>query len=474
MLAAPLTLGAGPVVAFNLLTALAPPLAAWAAFVLCRRLSGRFWSALVGGVVFGFSAYELRASAAGQLNLSYSLLLPILAYLLVRWWQGSLKSFTCVILAAILITVQFYLFVETFADLTGILVISLLVGLMVAGRVNRPAILRLAKLVAAAYVIALVLAAPDLLSAMGARSPAPVGYTAADIASLVIPQRGDLGIGWLANAAAGAHPISTGAYVGVPLLLLAILLAVGSWRNPLVRFLACMLAIILLASVGPVVYLDGHPLAVLPWHGLYDLPIIRNAWPARLMLFGSLILAVATTLWLADPAKYLRWTRWPLATLIIAALALNAFPAVTGPQSSVPTFVSGGQYRSQLARDEIVVVVSTIRNAGMLWQAQSDFYIRIAGGFINAGITHTDLPLPVRDLISATPASFASFEAYVKQDKIGAILVDMRFKPRWVHNFRRIGLIGHEIGDVLIFPTDGCRDCRAFNSTRHAKASVAS
>ena len=40
LLAAPLTLTAGPIVTFNLLVILAPPLAAWAAFVLCRRRDG--------------------------------------------------------------------------------------------------------------------------------------------------------------------------------------------------------------------------------------------------------------------------------------------------------------------------------------------------------------------------------------------------------------------------------------------------
>ncbi len=89
LLAAPLTLVAGPVVAFNLLTAIAVPLCAWAAFVLCRRLTGSFWPAFAGGAVFGFSAYLSMHTDAGQLNILYSLLLPILAYLVVRWHEAK-------------------------------------------------------------------------------------------------------------------------------------------------------------------------------------------------------------------------------------------------------------------------------------------------------------------------------------------------------------------------------------------------
>ncbi len=62
LVATPLTLLAGPVVSFNLLTAIALPLSAWATFVLCRRLTGKFWPALVGGAVFGFSAFEMNHS----------------------------------------------------------------------------------------------------------------------------------------------------------------------------------------------------------------------------------------------------------------------------------------------------------------------------------------------------------------------------------------------------------------------------
>ncbi len=59
LLGTPLTLAAGPIAAFNILTAIALPLSAWAAFVLCRRLTRQFWPSLAGGAVFGFSAYEM-------------------------------------------------------------------------------------------------------------------------------------------------------------------------------------------------------------------------------------------------------------------------------------------------------------------------------------------------------------------------------------------------------------------------------
>ncbi len=465
LLASPLTLTAGPIVSFNLLLALAPPLSAGAAFVLCRRLTGKFWPALAGGAVFGFSAFELARDAAGQLNLSYSLLLPILAYLVLLWRDKAVSSRTFVILAGITMAVQFYLFTETFADLTAILAVCLALGFALAGPSGQPEILRLGKHVGLAYLIAIVLTAPYLAFTLTTKPPKPVGQTGLDLASLVIPRVGrTFGVAWLSHAAAAQNPASASGYVGVPLLVLAVLLAVTCWSSRLVRFLSCMLAVIVVTAVGPVLYLDGHVVATLPWAGLFHLPIVRNAWPSRLMLFAFLVLAVATALWLARPVNRTSWTRWSLALLVIAAVALNASPVNGKPYTEVPTFISSGQYRRDLAPREIVVVVSTVDNAGMLWQAQSGFYIRIAGGFINEGFgNETDLPQPVEDLVQATPAYVANFEAYIKDDHVGAILVDARGKLPWAGIFRRLGLAGHYVGQVTIYPTNNCRSCRALD-----------
>jgi hypothetical protein len=54
---APVTHFFGPILPYNILSIASPPLAAWTAFVLCRYACGRFWPALLGGYIFGFSSY---------------------------------------------------------------------------------------------------------------------------------------------------------------------------------------------------------------------------------------------------------------------------------------------------------------------------------------------------------------------------------------------------------------------------------
>jgi hypothetical protein len=468
LLAVPLTLIAGPVVALNLLTAIALPVSAWAAFVLCRRLTGQFWPALVGGAVFGFSAYEANHGAAGQLNLTYSLLLPLLAYLVIVWRDGSISTRTFVILAGLTMAAQFYLFLETFADLTAILAVSLLVGFALAGPAGRPAIARLAKFIGLAYAIAAVLALPYLGYVLSAKAPRLTATSGLDLASLIIPRpQRAFGIAWLADAAHGPVRASEAGYVGVPLLLLVVLFAVTGWSSKMVRFLTCILAFIVVAAFGPALYVEGRDVASLPWGPLWRLPILRNAYPSRLMVFAYLVLAVATALYLAGPAKRIPWARWSLAVLVIAFIALDTPTLSVTPRSTVPAFISSGQYRQQLSRGEIVTVVSDVGNAGMLWQAQSDFYMRIAGGYINQAITRgSDLPDPVQDLSSATPVLVAQFEQFVRTNHVGAILLDASHEPKWVGIFRRMGLDGHRIGNVVVYPTNGCKACRPLDRTR--------
>jgi hypothetical protein len=461
LLAIPLTLLTGPVVAFNLLSAIAVPLSAWAAFVLCRRLTSRFWASLVGGAVFGFSAYEVNHASAGQLNLTFGLLMPILAYVAVIWWQGSISSRAFVIFAALIMAVQFYLFLETFADMTALLVISLGVGAALAGPAIRPQVGRLAKALSLAYVVALVLAAPYLAYVLRAKPPALKAITGLDLASLVLPRpQRTFGIAWLMHAASGPVRPSEAGYVGIPLLVLAILLAVTYWYDRFVRFITLMLVVVIVASLGPILYVDGRDVGKLPWARLWRLPILRNAYPSRLMLFAYLVLAVATAVWLGRPAKRPK-ARWALAVLVLAFIALDTPTISVAPRSNVPEFVSSGQYHRYIAPGEIVVVVSEVGNAGMLWQAQSGFYMRIAGGFINAGLNHkTDLPLAVQDLSAATPTYVADFVRFVKADQVGAILLDAAHQPPWARVFHQLGLVGHRVGNVIIYPTDGCQHCR--------------
>src|ERR1700722_9052214 len=187
----PVTAAFGPVTSFNLTLLLAPPTAAWAAFVAARRLTGRFWPALLAGAVYGFNIYELAHDVSGQPNVAVTLLFPLLVYLVLLWWDGTLGRTGFMIWMAIALALEFYTFTEGFFDVTLVILVALVTGLAVAGRAARPTVARLAGLIAVSYAGAAVLASPYLgdaglnLPAGLTRNPPIFSLT---LAALVLPR----------------------------------------------------------------------------------------------------------------------------------------------------------------------------------------------------------------------------------------------------------------------------------------------
>ena len=471
----PITATLGPVASFNLALILAPPASAWGVFVLARRLTGQFWPALFAGPVFGFCVYEIDHEVSGQPNLTLTVLLPLIAYLAVLWWQGRLKRTGYLIWMAVALAAEFYTFVEAFTELAMLSVALVIIGFAVAGRAAWPKVARLAGLTAIAYIGAAVLAAPYLYYAL---RDIPKGLTrqqphfSTDLAGLIVP-RDDrlLGMKWL-TATAG-HDISSASYVGLPLLLILLGLAVFSWSNRLVRLLVPFFLVTVALSLGPDLYIGGKNVATLPWSGLWSLPILKSAEPMRFIDFGYLVLAVALALWLAQLTKsrLVRAARWGLGGLAVAAiladvptfaevvippkpLPIQWTPAVPSAQLpvQVPSFFTEGLYKQYIKPGEIVVVLSHRGNAGMMFQAYTGFYFKLDGGFINASLSKEDaVPPEVEVLSHPTKERVAAFKAYLKTSGVGAVVVERAWSEHWMYVFGQIGLKATTVGGVTVF-----------------------
>jgi hypothetical protein len=451
---------AGPVVTFNLLVVAAIPLSGWAAFVMCRRLTGRFWASLAGGAVYAFSAYEIDHISSGQLNLAFALLLPLMAYLMLLWRDRAIGSRTFVALLALTMTVQFYLFLETFVDMTAVLVLGLAAGYALAGRPDRRLVARLGLRVGIAYAIALVLAVPYLRYALSHQPPAfssRPGSASLKLASLVVPWESQtFGIGWLARAAAPLAGPDLDGYVSIPLLAIAVALCVVAWRRRMTRFLIVIVVLLILGALGPALHIDNwSAIGELPWGRVWSLPIARSAYPVRLMVFVFLALAVMTALFLAGPSKRW-WARWLLGLIAAVAIVANTPPLALQDQSGFPAFITAGDYRQYLTPGETVVALSERGNVGLLWQAQTNFSTRLAGGFVNKAINHYGgVPEPVAELSlgGLTQANVQRFRSYLTTARVGAILVERNEAGSWPAIFARLGLHGQVVGGVIVYKT---------------------
>lgn len=443
VLLTPITLLLGPVASFNFILAVSAPVSGWVAFLAARRLTGRFWAALAAGIVYGFNWYEVGETAAGHPNLLFIMLLPLTIYLTLLWRDEKLGRGWFVALMAVTMAAEFYTFDETFAELTLLWAFGLVVGFLLARPRDRQWILRLARLVTAAWVIAVAAAAPYVIYAL-LHFPAG-GFTkvtqpdfSLDLKDLVSP------------------------WSGIVLLAIAVALAVLFWKHRLARLLAIGLVFILALAIGPVPVIGGREYQPVPWSGLWHLPGARSAEPLRLMIFVSLVLAMMVALWLGLPvrSRVLAALRWVLPLVAIAGII--AYVPTPGHQAAatftqptaLPRFISAGLYRDYLSPGETVVVVSERGNAGLLFQADSNFYMRIAGGFINRSLnTATGMPAPVEALIHRTPAREQQFRAYVRQAGVGAIIVEQAWSAPWMEVFSKMGLRATAVGGVIIYRT---------------------
>jgi hypothetical protein len=479
----PVTAVFGVIVSFNMVLLTIPPVSALAAFIAARRLTGRFWPALLAGAVYGFAPFELIHDFQGQPNLTMIALFPLMLYLVLLWWDGALRKTWFVSWLALAMALEFYTFNEAFVDMTAVWTGGLAIGFLVAGRGARLKVLRLAGLTVVAYLVAIALAAPYLIYALrhsAASLTRQNNIYSLHLVRLVLPSSDKL-FG-LAPLIAYSNRIGRTAledYVGLPLLLVLLALAAVAWRRRIAWLLITGFVFVIALAAGPNLVISTTQVLALPWGKLWNLPLARSAEPSRVVIFAILVLSIALAVWLALPAgnRLLLAARWGLGLLAVAALfagsptsyqAVNPVPpgyqppATMRPANQLPAFITDGLYRRYLRPGEIVVIITHRGNAAMLFQAAANFYFRIDGGYLNASLTPEDAtPYQVEAINDPSPFHIRRFKRYVRTAGIGAIIVERAWAEPWMlTNFVKTGLHGTSVGGVTIYSTGAASGAR--------------
>src|SRR5439155_24154913 len=123
---------------------------------------------------------------------------------------------------------------------------------------------------------------------------APLRYSPSnfsiDLVNVSIPSLTLLAGRLAAARAASQHFVSNvgeqNGYLGIPLLVVAVLAVRAEWRRGAWIAGGLMLAGLLL-SFGPTLTVEGRPLISLPF-AVSRLPVLRDALPARMSLFTAL------------------------------------------------------------------------------------------------------------------------------------------------------------------------------------------
>jgi hypothetical protein len=388
LISIPLQLTVGEPATYNIIITLTPVLAAFAAFALCRRVTGAYWPSVLGGYIFGFSPYMLGQVLA-HLDLVAVFPVPLIALLTLKRLDREISARRFAIGLAAILTVQFLWFPELFATITMVGGFALLLALVFFDGDVRA---RLAGLIApamAGYAIAGAVLSPYLFYMLGRGYPhSPIwktGSYSADLLAFLVPTETVM----LGSARAATEIARTfqgdiyenGAYLGVAIVLFVEIFRRRYWREPVGKFLTILFAALVIAAIGPTLHLAGRPGIPMPWAIAGRLPLVSIALPVRFMMYAFLVVALMAAMWFAaSSARPL--AKCAAAAIIVASIAPNPHASFWVSRLDIPAFFTDRTYAAELEPREIILPLPWgQRGNSMYWQLQSDMYFRMAGGW---------------------------------------------------------------------------------------------
>lgn len=427
LLTAPLTVLSGPVASMNLLRFLALSCSASAMYLVLRRLFACAPACFAGGLLYGFSPY-LVAQGATHLDLAFVPLPPVIVYLAFdltvrqrgRAWRSGLALGLCC-------AVQFFIAAEVLTT-TAIVGCGALVLLAVVRprEISARARHALGGGLVAVGVLAAFLAYPVWMFGHGPNHYVGAAHgknlLSADLLSAVVPTMNER----LAPAswkAVGESFLQTdlhenGAYLGIPLLVLAAYLVLRYWRRLWPAYLALVAVAVYGLELGDRLLVDRHVVATgfeLPFAILGHIGLVDDLEPIRFSLYTMGILAVLVAYGIDAFAGDLPHRRGrvssraalgrALATGLGALVALSLVPAWPYPSVSVAAAEPVRAVDlSHVPQGSVVLsypFASAYTPNAMYWQAESDFRFRLLGGYalIYGGKRAREYPWPLRPYV---------------------------------------------------------------------------
>jgi hypothetical protein len=465
LLAAPVTLTAGPILAYNLTVLFAIALSGLACFVALRRHARRALGPLVAGALYAFSPYIASHTVLHVSLLSAwapPLFLLLFDELLVRRDRRPeiLGALVGIVGAIQLLTSEEVLATSgVAAGLLG-LVIALVVRdrgqiRVAAGRAARAFVPALAAfLLIGGFPLAVQFLGPQQILA----SVTNPSLFSTDLLNLVLPTPYTLIAPSAATAISthfsGLYHEATG-YVGVPLLLLCAWVVVARRQDPRVVAAATMAVVMFVLSLGPELHLDDSSTGIpMPWLVLSKLPLLGHVVPGRLTLYMWLAIAGLV----AVAIDHALDQRPRAAAIRLAAVALALLFVVPAPQhtstAQVPEFFRSWNEQGIAATDTILAAPWFTNGAGadpMLWAAIAGAQPRLHEGYLfvpdDQGRPHygpprgvlADMMVEIQDTgasVQARGSERRQSLAELRADEISVVLVgSMRYRSQMVAFF---------------------------------------
>jgi hypothetical protein len=456
---APVTFTLGPLAAYNVLALLSPALAAFFAFRLCRYVTGRFAPSLVAGFLFGFSGYML-GQLIGHLNLTLIFFVPLALDIVLRHLDGVTGRRRFVVSFAAVVAGQALLSTEVL--FTGLMfgAIALLAAAAFFDSEGRERIRRVTISIVIGGAVAAVVISPFLYYALF-YSAQPAFISAArfgmDALNPLVPTPAQ----WIGHSSfesvAATFPggfTEAGGYLGIAFVLLGGWWLISTRKDRATRVMLAVLTCTVIASLGTSLIIAGQTTISLPWKLLDHLPLLEEVIPVRFAMYTSLIIALAVALALASSRGAAAW-RWALASIGVLMLIPNGGSALFHSTPPDPAFFTSGQYKHYIDRDEVVLALPfSQRGPTLIWQARTDMYFRLAGGYFGQQPPDDYLEEPVvveliQGVVSeGTPCNLKSF---IERRDVGAVVLETGSAEPYRPVLAELGLRSREVGGVDLY-----------------------
>ncbi|HEX3300306.1 MAG TPA: hypothetical protein VHW68_09355 [Actinomycetota bacterium] len=437
LLAVPLTARFGSLFAVNVLMIAAPALAGWATYLVCVRVTKRFWPSIAGGAVFAFSTYMGQHMRA-HLNLVLIFFVPLAVYLVLRRVDRTMGRILFVVLLGVVLAGQLSTSLELAATMTFFGVIAYLGALVVAPGPVRMRLLWTAPLVAASYLLAAVVALPILRNAL--QNPPTTEFriptaNSIDLLGFVVPSAparfGGASFAWLTDRFHGLPQDNTG-YIGVALLAVAVLFLVRFRRELWAWAMVAFMLLIGALALGPKLQIAGAISVWAPQALMAKIPLIAHALPERFPAYVFLVLAVVTALWLAAGTGR-SWWRYTLVAVGVVMMSVNlAWEPHYHAVDQQPAFFTDGSYQRYLQPDETVLAVPTLLGGELGWQVAADMNFRLARAYVGPVHAAGHEEIGLRPFLSE-PGDIMpgadSLRYFLSQRHVGAVIVEEPVQP---------------------------------------------
>jgi hypothetical protein len=462
LISIPLQVTIGEPATYNIVAMLMPLLAAYGAFLLCRRVTGALWPSFFGGYLFGFSPYML-GQMLGHMVCIVFFPVPLIALITLKRLDDEISATWFALILAALLIVQSLCAIELFATVTLVGGFSLLLALLVFDGDVRTRLLDLVTPIIGGYLISITILSPYLYYMLAFGRPSgpiwPPSFFSADLIGFLVPRQ----TVWWGSAdfatAISRHFVGdimeNGDYLGVVLIVFVEIFRRRFWPAPAGKFLTILFFAIIVAALGPNLHVAGVQGIPMPWAVFQRLPLIEHVLPVRLMMYASLVVAVMVAMWFASRSTSLL-KQFAAAAIIFVSVAPNPRASFWVSSLDLPAFFTGRTYATELQPREIILPLPWAQTGNsMYWQLKSDMYFRMAGGWTGISPFEFDRMPIVNYFFGQTdlPEAGDQLKAYLARFAVTAIVADpsyagfRTFQPA----LESIGVAAQLSGGVLLY-----------------------